>query len=384
MTDATDALDIRLFGPVQALVDDVPAALGGPHQKLVLAVLAATSPDVVSADALAEAVWGEEAGRRSMNTLQVYVANLRRAVDRPGYPSVILTVRPGYRFGWPAHCVDLHRAIADADEAQVARGSGDWTRALALTRRVRAAVRGRLTADVREADILLPLRERAEELRWQSVELEFEALLQLGRPEEVVGPVRAALAQQPLREALWGQHMVALYRLGRQADALDVYRDARRLLGELLGIDPGPELRALEGAILRQSASLDPPSEPGMRLSWCDRSGRVRVKAMDPHGPALIIGRDAGADVQLSGDAAMSRRHALLTYSGNRWWLEDLGSRNGTRLNAHQLETPAALTDGDLVGIASATLIYTERAAGEATVVPAQAVTALAPSSANE
>lgn len=349
-----------MFGRVGVVRDGAAVDVGGPNQALVLAVLAASAPDVVSAEALAESLWGDEAGRRSKNTLQVYVANLRKGLDRPGSGSVIETARPGYRLGWPMGSVDVHRALDAHRRATAAARALEWDQVLLLARQVGAATTAGLAVDCADVEALRPLRERVGELGWQATELELEALLALGRPDEVVGPARAALAEQPLRERLWGAYMVALYRVGRQAQALEAYRDARAVLGDLLGLDPGPELQALESAILRQSASLDQPAAGGRSLTWWDRTGRMRVRPLDPEHPQLLIGRDPQADIRLDGDGSVSRRHALVSYAEGRWWVEDLGSSNGTQRNAQPLAGRVGLGHGDLLRIGGVTLVVSE------------------------
>lgn len=377
MTEAQHP-QLLLLGRVRVSRDGVESDVGGPNQTLVLALLAAAAPDLVSADSLAESVWGDAAGSRSRTTLHVYVANLRKALNRPGDPDVIETVRPGYRFGWPVASVDVHRVLAAHRRAVASAREQDWAAVLPLVRPVRSTAADALAVGCAEVDALLPLRERTAEVRWQAAELELAALLALGRAEEVLGPARAALREQPLREQLWGHYMVALYRTGQQARALEAYGQARRLLGAELGLDPGPELRALESAILRQSASLDPPDPSGSSLTWWDRHGRLRSRRLEPLQAALVIGRDDDADVRIEGDGAVSRRHAQVSYADGTWWVEDLGSRNGTRWNAVPVHTAVALTDGDLVRVGGTSVVVRMGTRSRATTVPVGAETWLA------
>ena len=245
-------MDFRILGPLEVFDDDHPVPLGGARQRALLAILLTRANEVVSTDRLIDELWGEAPPRTAVNTLQYYVSRLRKLLgaDR------IVTRIPGYTIRLEPGELDL-----DQFERLVAQGGAEALReALGLWR-------GPALADFAfepfaEAEIA-----RLEELRLVALEQRLEADLALGHHRELVGELEALVAVHPLRERLRAQLMLALYRSGRQADALDVYRRTRETLVDELGVEPGPELQELERAILRHDRSLEArrppmPAEP--------------------------------------------------------------------------------------------------------------------------
>ncbi len=261
----TPELDVRLLGPIEAERDGVPVALGGPKPRTLLAVLALEPGRVVSVDRLVEALWPGEPPETAAHAVQVYVSQLRKALG-----PVIATRAPGYELELAPERVDLHRFARLTQDGRAALEGGDPVSAEGALREALALWRGPALADFLYEPFAQTEIARLEELRTVTLEERIEADLALGRHAELVSELEALVAAQPLRERPRAQLMLALYRSGRQADALAAYRTARETLVEELGIDPGPELRELEAAILRQDESLlleeAPLARPAMQF----------------------------------------------------------------------------------------------------------------------
>ncbi len=232
-------MEFRILGPLEVLHDGRQVDLGSAKQRALLAMLLLHPNEVVSIDRLIEALWEDDAPETGRKALQVYVSQLRKALGKER----IATRSPGYRIQVEAEEVDLIRF-----ERLVAAGQA--REALSLWR-------GPPLADFAYHRFAESEIERLEELRLACLEDRIEADLAAGRHAVVVGELEALVSRHPLRERLRGQLMLALYRSGRQAEALEVYQDARRALVDELGIDPSRELRELEQAILRQDPALD-------------------------------------------------------------------------------------------------------------------------------
>ena len=260
-------LEVRLLGPLEVLSGGSPVHVGGPKPRALLAVLALEPGRVVSVDRLVECIWPGESPESAMHAVQVYVSQLRKALGA----AALATRAPGYVLELAPDRVDLHRFVRLADEGRAAHQSGDSVSAQNAFREALALWRGPALADFLYEPFAQTDIARLEELRTVALEERVEADLALGRHVELVPELEALVQAQPLRERPRAQLMLALYRSGRQADALAAYREARETLVEELGIDPGPELRRLEAAILRQDESLLPsdaaaPATPAMQF----------------------------------------------------------------------------------------------------------------------
>ena len=242
--DTGRGMRIRLLGHLEASVDDHPVSLGGSKQRAVLAMLGLEANRLVSAERLIEGLWGEEPPASAAKMVQNYVWRLRKALAADGGAEIVTRGR-AYELLIDRELVDALRFERLVGEAT--RGDpGDSARqALAL-------FRGDPLADISDEPFAGAEIRRLEALRLTAAELAIDADLAEGRHQEVVGEIDALLAENPLRERLHAQRLLALYRCGRQADALAAYRDARRELVEDVGIEPGPELQRLHAAILRQ------------------------------------------------------------------------------------------------------------------------------------
>ena len=244
----TRRMQIRLLGHLEASVDDRPLELGGSKQRAVLAMLGLEANQLVSADRLIEGLWGEEPPPSAAKMVQNYILRLRKVIAADGEAEIVTRGR-AYELQIDRELVDalrFERLVAEATRG----GSGDAARqALAL-------YRGEPLADIASEPFAGAEIRRLEELRLTAAELAVDADLAAGRHQELLGEIDALLAENPLRERLHAQRMLALYRCGRQADALEAYREARATLVEEIGLEPGPELQRLQAAILRQDPAL--------------------------------------------------------------------------------------------------------------------------------
>jgi predicted ATPase/DNA-binding SARP family transcriptional activator len=249
-------LDFRVLGPLEVSAGGTPLALGGPQQRAVLAVLLLNANSAVSRDRLVDALWGETPPATSKNALQVAVHGLRKVLGRER----VLTHGTGYRLDIHPGELDLERFLELLENA---RGEPPAV-ASAMLREALALRRGIALADLEGAHFVAAERERLEELQRAALERRIDADLELGHTGELVPELEQLVAEQPYRERLRRQLMLALYRSGRQADALQAYRDARETLVDDLGVEPSRELQELEAAILRQDPALDAaaPSRP--------------------------------------------------------------------------------------------------------------------------
>ena len=262
-------MEFRILGPLEVWDEGREVSLGGPKPRALLAVLLLHPNEVVPADRLIDELWGEDSPERAAAALRVNVSRLRKALRQ----DVLTTRSPGYVMRVLADELDLHRfeRLVDEGRSLLARGL-----AADASERLRDALslwRGPALADFAYESFAQAGITRLEEIRLSAVELRIDADLALGRQDELVGEIEALVAEHPLREHLRMYLMTALYRSGRQAEALDAYQDARRALVVELGIDPSPALQELERAILRQDPALDVEAT-APAVSRRSRSGR--------------------------------------------------------------------------------------------------------------
>ena len=245
----TTSVEFRILGPLEVFDGGTPVRLGGRNQRALLALLLLNAGDVVSTDRLIDELWGEEPPRTAPTSLQNAVSQLRKllSADR------LVTKPPGYVIRLEGDELDTARVLELVATARTA----DTEARVACLREAEALWRGPPLADFAFDAFAQSAIARLDELRLNVVEERIDAELELGRHADAVSELEALLAEHPLRERLRSQLMVALYRSGRQADALRVYQEGRRVLVDELGIDPSPSLQRLHGAILRQDRGLD-------------------------------------------------------------------------------------------------------------------------------
>jgi WD40 repeat protein/DNA-binding SARP family transcriptional activator/energy-coupling factor transporter ATP-binding protein EcfA2 len=246
-------MDFLILGPiaVRGVAGDV--SLGGNKPRAVLAVLLLNANQPVSAERLALALWGEDAPGGAVKTVQVHVSRLRKAL---GDPDVLMTTRAGYTLRVREGELDAERFEELVEEARQAMADGQAEEAAAILRMALALWRGPALAELTAEPFAAAEIARLHEQRVAALELRVEADLEAGRHAEVVGELQQLVDDNPLRERLAAHLMLALYRCGRQTEALEAYAATRRTLVDEMGIEPGPDLRTRQEAILRQDSGL--------------------------------------------------------------------------------------------------------------------------------
>ncbi|HEV3361093.1 MAG TPA: BTAD domain-containing putative transcriptional regulator [Pseudonocardiaceae bacterium] len=282
-------VDLRLLGPftvtVAAEQGDRPVTVGPRQQRLVLAVLAWEANRLVPVERLVEWLWPDEPPKRATHAIRVHVSNLRAALTEAGIEAsqlALVTQGPGYLLRIDPERVDVHRFQRLIGAA---RSAPDDEAEVALLEEALALWRGPALVDTATPEVAERLSARLVEARELAMEDRFDALLRLGRGTELLGELAGAVDEAPSRERLVGQWVLALYRSGQRDRALAEFRRTRALLADELGVDPGPELRELELAILRDDPALRVPSPAQARAQ------RPVVPAMLPASVADFTGR---------------------------------------------------------------------------------------------
>ena len=259
-------LEFRLLGTLE--VEGGAAALGSGKQRAMLAYLLLRRNDAVPREALVDALWGEDPPATAAHALDVYASRVRKTLGGDG----LLESRGGsFRLNVPDESVDVGRFERLLAEV---RGTPDPGQRLAAADQALALWRGRALADVLDEPFARPESERLEEERLVVAEERFDALLALGRHDEAIGELQAFVREHPLRDRPRRELMLALYRAGRQSEALEVYREGRTILQDELGLEPSRELRELEAAILRQDDELAAPARAGLAATGEAVEGR--------------------------------------------------------------------------------------------------------------
>ena len=275
-------MEVRVLGPVEAIGEHGPLPLGGMRPRAIVAALALQPGQVMSTGRLVEEVWPGQPPRSAVDTLQSYMSRLRRAF---GGGSVLVGRSGGYVLAVPVDAVDASAFVADVERARAAVEQHDLRAASVAYQRALGRWRGEVADGLELGTLTRAAIARLSELRLVATEERGDVELSLGRHDDLAGELEAMVAGQPLRERLHAQRMLALYRSGRQADALAAYRQARDALVDGLGIEPGPWLRELHQRILAQDRDLDAPAEPaGARVEPLE--GRAEV-------PAVVTGEPA-------------------------------------------------------------------------------------------
>nr|WP_044954923.1 BTAD domain-containing putative transcriptional regulator [Streptomyces clavuligerus] len=304
----SDAVDLRfsVLGPVRAWRGGEPMASGSPQQRALLGALLLRDGRTATASELIDAIWGDDPPSQALAALRTYASRLRKVLG----PGALVSEAGGYAIRVGRECVDLFEAQELALEAEKTRAAGDRERARALIGKSLGLWDGEPLAHV-PGPYAENQRTRLEEWRLQLLETRLDLDLEAGAHAEAVSELTALTAAHPLRERLRELLMVALYRSGRQAEALAVYADTRRLLADELGVDPRPELSRLQERILRADVELTRPGgreAPAPRIAQPaqlpatvpDFTGRASfvqdlgTQLAAPDGPVMAVSALAG------------------------------------------------------------------------------------------
>ena len=329
-------IEFSLLGPLEVSAEGEAVALGPPQQRSLLALLLLNANEVVSRDRIVDELWGEHPPATAAKLVQVYVSALRKLLEpgrgRAGPNRLLITRTPGYLVEIGPDDLDLTRVESLRDEAAEALARGDAAAARSKLGHALSLWRGQPLADFAYESFAQTAIARLEELRLAVLEERIEVDLELGADGDLVGELEELVEQHPVRERFRAQLMLALYRAGRQADALDVYQAARKALTEGLGIEPGRQLRDLQEAILRQDPLLDirPTAESRTESSPRVFVGRERElstllealgSALQGHGRLVLIAGEPGIGKSRLADELMAeaRARAVRVCVGRCW-----------------------------------------------------------------
>ena len=274
-------LQFRVLGDLEVLHEGRAVALGAHQQRAVLALLVLHAGEVVSADRLIEGLWGDRPPTRATKAVHVHVSRLRTALTVAGdgaREGLIATRDHGYTLRVADAQIDVRVFEELLGAGRRAYREQAFERAAGVLSQALALWRGAALADFSFDEFAQSEIARLEELRLEALEIRIEADLTLGRHAAIIAELEVLTAQHPLRECLQRQRMLALYRCGRQADALEVFRDAREALVDALGVEPSPALRELHLAVLRQDPSLDAPCAPAAATPSTDAGDMRRLR----------------------------------------------------------------------------------------------------------
>jgi predicted ATPase/DNA-binding SARP family transcriptional activator len=290
-------LDFRILGILEVCDGGRRVEIGAAKERALLAELILHANQIVSRERLVEVVWDDDPPASAAATLNTYVSHLRSALE-PGreartQPGLLLTRDPGYLLAVDPERVDALRFERLAGEGRRVLAAGDAATAAATLREGLGLWRGGALADFVYAPFAQAEAMRLEELRLSTLEQRIDADLALGRHHDLVAELRRLVDEHPLRERLWGHLMLALYRCGRQSEALRAYGELRTVLAEELGIDPNPSLRRLEDDMLQQRPDLDVTPAPGYPIEAAPEPVRpVRPPTNLPTPLTSFIGRE--------------------------------------------------------------------------------------------
>ena len=347
--DLASTLDFRVLGPFEVFDGDRRLALGGTRQRSVLAILVLSAGEIVSSDRLIDELWGEKPPADAQTALQQHVSRLRKAVE----PHTVLVTRaPGYALEIAPEHVDLERFRTLVERGRRELDDGAPDEAAQTLRRALALWRGPALADLANEPFAVESARVLGEERLAALETRIDADLARGQQSELVGELTSLVRAQPLRERLRGQLMLALYRSGRQSDALDAYAEARQTLVTQLGLEPGRELQELQQAILTHDESLRPPRPPSARRRrrWAvlvatavgsallaATLAAVAVRGDDTAGAAAATG--GGSVIGIGADSGeivrripAGRTPSAVAVGGGALWLVDADARTVLRV----------------------------------------------------
>jgi DNA-binding SARP family transcriptional activator len=313
-------MEFRILGPLEVRSNDHALPLGGPKQRAVLALLLLGANRVVARERLIAELWPEASGRDAEHALRLQISRIRKVLATGDGEPRVITRSPGYLLRVERGELDLDQYEQLVADGRAAFAAGDANSAVARLREAESLWHGRPLADLEFEPFARLDVERLEDLRLTAVEERIEAELATGRHRELVAEIEGLVADHPLRERFRAQLMRALYAGSRQAEALAVYADTRRLLVDELGIEPSESLRELERMILNQDSDLlapapRPPPPPtttdaGRRQRRMSRGRFVLLAALVPAAGLLVLMLGSGdrrrtAAVRISGPGSV-------------------------------------------------------------------------------
>jgi len=347
-------MQFRVLGPLEVF-DDAgrPLAVAGGRQRTLLARLLVAGGETVPVERLIESIWGDDLPADPANTLQQAVAQLRRALEpdreRRAPAQVLVREGTGYRLDLRGHHLDADRFSVELAEGRTQLGAGDGAAYDSLSDAMECW-RGSAYADVAYGDFARPEIERLEEARLETRELLTDAVAARDGAAAVVADLEALVAEYPGREGAWARLMTALYRSGRQGDALEAFQRARAHLNEELGIDPSPRLRELEAQILNQDEALAEAVVTASLVTEAPPDARPIVAGNLPSPPTTFVGRDA--ELELVGELLSRERIVTLTGpggSGKTRLAIEAGHSVGSRFDSAHLVRLDGLRDPALL-----------------------------------
>ncbi|MGH3937049.1 MAG: BTAD domain-containing putative transcriptional regulator [Pseudonocardiaceae bacterium] len=355
-------INFRILGPLEVTKAGRSLPLGGRKQRAVLAILLLNANQTVPIDRLISEVWSDRTPGNPLNTLQVYVSNLRRILEpaRSGnQQQLLITKEPGYRIQVELEQLDVLQFLKFAAMGRSMLDENRYEEAAAYLHGALELWRGPALVDLADEPFAEGELVVLEESRLVATEARIAADLALGRAEETVGELNSLVLTHPYREHFRGLLMSALYRSGRQAESLAAYQATRKTLRNDLGVDPGPELKELERSILAQINLGNVQRHARPFVLYHDGDGKQHIVELDAAQSPLTIGRRSSNDISLTWDQKISRMHARLERGNDGWDLVDEGrSRNGSYVNGERVETRHPLCDADVVRLGTTVLLY--------------------------
>jgi DNA-binding SARP family transcriptional activator/basic membrane lipoprotein Med (substrate-binding protein (PBP1-ABC) superfamily) len=343
-------VEFRVLGPLEMRVEGASVSLGGAKQRAVLAVLLLRAGEVVPVGRLVDEVWGDDPPPSAAHSLESYVSRLRQLFN--GHGPTLSRRGAGYLIELGDATLDARRFVELQERAALAAAMDEHAEVVDLAGAALAMWRGPALADVALASAGRAEAERLEELRLRTYELRFDAELALGHHERAVGELQALVAQNSYRERFVAQLMLALYRAGRHAEALDVYEQTRRRLDEDLGLLPSADLQQLSGQIVRQDSQLRRPAPtPGAprRTPNMVRRGRISVLVASGAAVAVALVLTASGGAAVPEHVAPTAQRLALVLPGSPTSLDRATDGLSTAVDSgeilYDLETQTASVD---------------------------------------
>ncbi|WP_236976944.1 ATPase/transcriptional regulator EmbR [Mycobacterium kiyosense] len=362
------SLEFGVLGPLEMSIGGTLVPLGTPKQRAVLAMLVINRNRPVGVDSLITALWEEWPPSGARASIHSYVSNLRKLVSGAGVDSrvVLAAAPPGYRLTIAENTCDLGRFIAEKTAGVHAAAGGRFEQASQHLSAALKEWRGPVLDDLRDFQFVDSFATALVEDKIIAHTAKAEAEIACGRASAVISELEALTNEHPYREPLWAQLITAYYLTDRQSDALNAYRRVKTTLADDLGIDPGPNLRALNERVLRQEpldakqtakvtavgtvTALDQRTMAASQQVTAYLHDLATGRDYQLHGAATRIGRLSDNDIVLD-SANVSRHHAVIVDTGTNFIINDQRSSNGVHVRHQRIRVAATINDGDHIRI---------------------------------